>query len=74
MIRLLLDLPIEAKHGMVSGRVLQVVGERRARPLGRSHARGRLELYIVEGDAGEQCGVRMPECEVVDVLEREERR
>jgi hypothetical protein len=53
-IRLLLDLPVESKHGMTAGRVLEVVEEKRMSPLSRDADRGCIDLYYVDGDAGEE--------------------
>jgi hypothetical protein len=63
-IRLLFDLPIESKHGMKKGRVLEVIGEKRAEPIGGGD-QGRREMFYVKGDAGERCGVLPQECKEV---------
>jgi len=56
-IRLLVDLPVEAKHGMTKGRVLD------ARP---SDTYNFGVVWWVTGDTGEQVGVLGREAEMVD--------
>ncbi len=56
-IRLLMDLPVEKKHGMTKGRVLRAI----YRPqVGRGGVR-----FTVKGDAGEEVGVLKHEAEVI---------
>ena len=56
-IKLLMDLPLENKYGMVKGRVCKVV---RTHNIGRGYAR-----WIVLADDGEEIGVIMHEAEEV---------
>ena len=58
-IRLLVDLPVEEKHGMTAGRVIDVV---RQQP---GSDREGIPRWFVQGDAGEEVGVFPREAEVV---------
>lgn len=63
-IRLLRDIPIASAHGLTTGRVFEVIGEKRMEAIS-SAGQGRRELFYVMGDSGERCGVRPGECEIV---------
>jgi len=69
-IRLLFDLPVQKGHGMRSGRVLKVLGEKREASKAGGF-QGRLIGYWVQGDAGEQVCVLSRECEEVPKGERQ---
>ncbi len=59
-IKLIIDLPIEGRHGMTKGRVLDVV-----RGSGRPRRRDNPAWYVM-GDVGEEVGVLRREAHVVD--------
>ena len=53
-IKLLMDLPIDPKHGALRGRIFDVSSERKTRERGSPH------FYFL-GDAGEEVGVLIGE-------------
>lgn len=61
IIRLIQDLPIDPRHGMMAGRELRAI---RATPI--EHPKRYLPRWIVVGDAGEKVGVFSREAEVVN--------
>ena len=59
-IKLLVNLPIDKKHGAFKGKVFEVIGQK--------NFRGR--LYYFTGDDGSKCGAYGRECEIV--IEKDE--
>lgn len=58
-IKLLIDLPLEKKHGANAGRVFELI--RTTGPQRRSAAK-----FFFMGDAGEECAAFGSECEEID--------
>ena len=57
-LKLLFDLPINIKHGAVKGATFNIVR------MSNKKGRGNKLIYFI-GNAGEECGAYMGECEIL---------